>query len=64
MDAETTLEILNSAERASIGAITLHGLLLHEGLPHHARLALAIHEEAAISAATMGSVLGVEVQVK
>ena len=64
MDQAMTLEILTSAERASVGAIILHGLLLREGLPLHARMAWSIHEEAAVSAETIGGILEVAVRVK
>ena len=64
MDDATTIEVLNALERVSVGALTLHGLLLHEGLPHHARLAWSHHEEAAVAAETIGGVLEVDVQVR
>ena len=64
MDPETSLEILHATERTSVGALILHGLLAQLGLPDHARLALSIHEEAAVSAETIGGILEVAVRVK
>jgi hypothetical protein len=64
MDEATTVEVLNALERVSVGALTLHGLLIHEGLPHHARLAWAHHEDAAGAAETIGAELEVDVRTK
>ena len=64
MTPETTPEILNTTERASDCALTLHGILLHEGLPHHARLAWMIHEQVEVVAEAIGAILEVDVQVK
>lgn len=64
MKVKTTVKILDAAERASVDALVLHGLLLHEGLPHHARMAWSLHEDVAGVAETLGRELKVDVKVK
>lgn len=58
MDAATTLAILGSADRAALVLLTLHNQLQEAGREDWARLAWVAHLEAAQSADTMSTALG------